>query len=124
MPSCSSSPARQVKQVAHDMTSHSSSSGLRLGGASDNAVSSFTQGAAPRFNTLATFKYRLISLARLFLFEPALEVHPFIADKLRAALFVASSASLQPLGFIVTFLQSLLCTLSMLVLICSHERLH
>jgi hypothetical protein len=36
---------------------------------------------------------------RFFFFEPALEVHPFIADKLRAALFVAFSASLQPLGF-------------------------
>ena len=94
MPSCSSSPARQVKQVGCDMMFHVSSSGLRLGGASDDAVSSFTQGAAPRFNTPAMFKYRLTQagtsqFSQTAFFEPALEVHPFIANKLRAALFVA-----------------------------------
>jgi hypothetical protein len=100
MPSCSSSPARQVKHIGRDMASCVSSSGLRLGGASDDAVSSSTQGAAPRFNTPAMFKYRLTQagtsqcLRPLFLFEPALEVHPFVADRLRAALFVTFSASL------------------------------
>ncbi len=93
------------------MASHVSSSGLRLGGASDDAVSSFTQGETPRFNTSAMFKYRLTQAetsqflqTAFFLFESVLEVHPFVADRLRAALFVAFSASLQPLSFEITTL--------------------
>jgi hypothetical protein len=87
------------------MASHVSSSGLRLGGASDDTASPVTQGAAPHFNTPAMVKYRLIQAGAsqfpqtaFFLFEPVLEGNSFITDGLRAALFVTSSASLQLLG--------------------------
>jgi hypothetical protein len=86
------------------MASHVSSSGLRLGGASDDTASPLTQGEAPHFNTPTTDKYHLIQARTsqfpqtAFSFKPALAVHPFIADRLCAALFVTSSASLQLLG--------------------------
>lgn len=106
MPSCSSSSARQVKQVGHDMAAHVSSSGLRLGGASDDAVSSFNPGRSSPFQHFGYVEVpphsgRKVSISpdRFFYFTPVLEVHPFIADRLRAALFVTFSASLQPLSF-------------------------
>ena len=120
------------------MRSHVSLSGLRLGGASDDAVSSFsTQGrSCPHLNNSGYVQVPPhsgrnipISLDRFFLFKSALEVHPFIVGRLHAALFVTFSSSLQPLGFKIialhrNLLQSLLCTLSTLALICNHERLH
>jgi len=70
-----------------------------------------TQGATPISTTQAVFKFAS-PLDHFFLFKPALEVHPFIVDRLRAALFVTFSSSLQPLGFEIialhhNFLQSL-----------------
>ena len=94
------------------MASHVSSSGLRLGGASDDTASPLTQGEAPHFNAPTTVKYRLIQARTsqfpqtAFSFKPALAVHPFIADRLCAALFVTSSASLQLLGLEITALPS------------------
>jgi hypothetical protein len=100
-----------------DMASHVSSPGLQLGGASNDTASPLTQGETPRFNSPAIVKYSLIQAGTsqipqtAFSFKPALAGHPFIADKLRAALFVTSSASLQLLAWrsllsIVTFRQS------------------
>jgi hypothetical protein len=79
------------------MTSHVSSFGLRLGGASDDAVSSLTQGAASQSQHWDHVQAMPRSGGnvsdRFFLFDPALGGAPFIADRLRAALFVTFSAS-------------------------------
>jgi hypothetical protein len=112
IPPRSPSPAHRVKQVCRDMASHVSSSGLRLGGASDDTASPLTQGEAPHFNNSGhaqvppdSGRNVPISPDRFFL-QAGLAVHPFVANRLYAALFVTSSTSLQLPGLETTALLS------------------
>lgn len=107
---CSSSPASQIKPVGrtwHPMFLHLGCNWVALVMIRHRLSPRAKQ---PKFNTPAMVKYRLIQAGTsqfpqtAFSFKPALPGHPFIADRLRAALFVTSSASLQLLGLEITAL--------------------